>query len=54
MFLNTEGIDDVIKSEMNLRTLVFSGYLPGSIGEDFDMQDLRNRYYGFMKEGRYL
>ena len=54
MFLNTEGIDDVMKNELNLRTLVFSGYLPGSVGEDFNMRDLHNRYYRFMKDGKYM
>lgn len=50
MYLNSEGIEEVMKNEMNLRTMVFLGYLPGRIGVDDDLTELRDHYYRFMKE----
>ena len=54
MYLNSEGIEEVMKNEMNLRTMVFLGYLPGRIGVDDDLTELRDHYYRFMKEKKYL
>lgn len=54
MYLNSEGIDDVLRCPMNLRSMVFLGYLPGRIGFDYDLAGLRDHYYRFMKEKKYL
>ena len=54
MFLNIEGIHEVVKNTMNFRTLAFLGYLPGSVSSVFDMPGQRDRFYSFMKEKKYL
>ncbi len=54
MYLNAEGVEDVMKNVMNLRTMVFLGYLPGRIRLDYDLTGLRDQYYRFMKEKKYL
>lgn len=53
MYLNAEGVEDVLNNEVNLRSMVFLGYLPGRIGRDYDLGSLRDQYYSFMKEKRY-
>ncbi|MBQ5979507.1 MAG: hypothetical protein IJL58_05760 [Bacteroidales bacterium] len=53
MFLNIEALEDVSRNEMNLRTMVFLGYLPGRIGRDYSLGRLRDQYYSFMNEKRY-
>lgn len=54
MFLNIEDIDTITQNPMSIRTLAFLGYVPGRIGEDYDIQGLRRRYMDFMDENRYL
>lgn len=54
MYLNAEGVEDVMNNVMNLRTMVFLGYLPGRIGRNDDLEGLRDQYYRFMKEKKYL
>ena len=54
MYLNAEGIEDVLNNVMNLRTMVFLGYLPGRISRHYDLGGLRDQYYRFMKEKKYL
>lgn len=54
MYLNVEDVEDVLKNELNLRSMVFLGYLPGRIGNDYDLRGLRDHYYSFMKDKKYL
>ena len=54
MYLNLENPEVVTQREINLRSMVFLGYLPCSMNENTDIENLNNRYYSFMKEGRYL
>ena len=53
-FLNVEDLEQIVKSPMNLRTLVFLGYLPGRINGVAEMISLRDHYYSFMKDNKYL
>lgn len=53
MYLNAEDVEDVLNNEINLRSMVFLGYLPGRIGRDYDLGGLRDQYYRFMKEKQY-
>lgn len=53
MFLNVETIETVIGNSMNMRTLAFLGYLPGRVSTNFNMDELWNKYYAFMKERKY-
>lgn len=53
MYLNVEGVEDVLGNKMNLHSMVFLGYLPGRIGRDYDLGGLRDQYYRFMKDKRY-
>lgn len=54
MYLNAEDVEDVMNNVMNLRTMVFLGYLPGRVGRYDDLGGLRDQYYRFMKEKKYL
>lgn len=54
MYLNAEGVEDVLNNVMNFRTMVFLGYLPGRISSHYDLGGLRDQYYRFMKEKKYL
>lgn len=54
MCLNIENPNAVIKNEIDLRTLVFLGYLPCRVNEYDDIKRLNDRYYDFMKAGKYL
>lgn len=53
-FLNVEDLENVTKNTMNVRTLVFLGYLPGRINDNYDIMGLRDRYFTFMKQNKYL
>ncbi len=53
-FLNLEDLESVTKSAINVRTLVFLGYLPGRINDNFDIMGLRDRYFSFMDQNKYL
>lgn len=53
-FLNVEDLESVTKSAINVRTLVFLGYLPGRINDNFDIMGLRDRYFSFMDQNKYL
>lgn len=54
MFLNVEDLDTFVKNPMNIRTMAFLGYVPGRIGERYDLKGLRRRYFDFMDENKYL
>jgi len=53
-FLNVEDLENVTKNTMNVRTLVFLGYLPGRINGNYDIMGLRDRYFTFMEQNKYL
>ena len=53
MFLNIEGVDEVVRNTMNLRTLAFLGYVPGCVTSNFDIQGQRDRFWGFMSDKKY-
>ena len=53
MFLNIESLETVMRNEINLRTMVFLGYLPWKMNEDTDIKKINDRYYSFMREGKY-
>ena len=44
----------LIPVRLNVRTLVFLGYLPGRINDNFDIMGLRDRYFSFMDQNKYL
>lgn len=54
MYLNVESPEIIMRNEINLRSMVFSGYLPCRINEDTDLRNFSDRYYSFMKAGKYL
>lgn len=53
-FLNVEDLDALRNNTMGIRTLAFMGYLPCRVKEDYDLKGLRDRYFTFMVEKRYL
>ena len=53
LFLNVETVENVMKNPINIRTLAFIGYLPGRVSDNYNMEGLRDRYYAFMKNGKY-
>ena len=53
-FLNVENLEAVTSNTMSLRTLVFLGYLPGRINENYDLMGLRDRYFSFLEQNKYL
>lgn len=54
MFLNLEDLASFTKNPMNLKTMVFLGYLPGRINDNYNIQGLMERYRSFMREKKYI
>lgn len=53
-FLNAEILDTLISNKMNLRTLLFMGFIPGRVDSEKAIVSVRNSYFSFMKEHKYL
>lgn len=54
MYLNMESPEVVLKKPMNLRTMMFIGYIPCTISTSDDAKGINDLYYSFMKEYKYL
>ena len=54
MYLNIEDLDIILNKEINLRTMLFLGYLPCTIGSLDEIKCLNDHYYSFRKESKYL
>lgn len=54
MYLNLEEPDIIFNRGINLRTMLFLGYLPCTVGSVEEVKFLNDQYYSFRKERKYL